>query len=426
MPAVKYQVRGKSNPSKLTVRFIVDKDTDYRLTIPLSINPKYFNNKNGKVRQIAEFEDKINVQQQLDDFQNFVLKEFNNSLSQNTNYNSSWLKEKIDTHFKLVKKTDNSFLINYCDFYLDNLKNKRNDRTDNKGSSKATITKYTTIKKKLESFEKFSRTKYRIQDVDLSFRDKFLDYLIDVEKLGRNTTGRYLGCLKTIVIDAEYNGINVNRDIKQIKGFNVEADKIFLTPEELETIINTPFEDEKLRDARDLLYMGCYLGQRVSDLMRLHHAKIENKGSIGVITITQKKTKKTVGIPILPPVDKVLERRLGKFPKPFSENLNSSSATFNKLIKTVCKDAGLSSEVLGSRINPENNRKEKGMFPKYQLVTSHICRRSFATNFYAKMPTALIIRVTGHSTEREMLNYIAKPPIDFAEEMARYFNKIEF
>ena len=77
-------------------------------------------------------------------------------------------------------------------------------------------------------------------------------------------------------------------------------------------------------------------------------------------------------------------------------------------------------------MNPETNRKEKGMYPKYELVTSHICRRSFATNFYAKMPTALIIRVTGHSTEREMLNYIAKPPIDFAEEMARYFNQIEF
>ena len=35
-------------------------------------------------------------------------------------------------------------------------------------------------------------------------------------------------------------------------------------------------------------------------------------------------------------------------------------------------------------------RKENGIFEKWELVTSHIGRRSFATNNYGKIPTSLI------------------------------------
>ena len=44
--------------------------------------------------------------------------------------------------------------------------------------------------------------------------------------------------------------------------------------------------------------------------------------------------------------------------------------------------------------------------PKYELIGSHIGRRSFATNYYGKIPTALIMSVTGHLTESSFLMYI--------------------
>ena len=40
------------------------------------------------------------------------------------------------------------------------------------------------------------------------------------------------------------------------------------------------------------------------------------------------------------------------------------------------------------------------------MVSSHIGRRSFATNYYGKMPTALIQAITGHKTESSFLLYI--------------------
>ena len=91
-------------------------------------------------------------------------------------------------------------------------------------------------------------------------------------------------------------------------------------------------------------------------------------------------------------------------------------------IKDVCQEAKLNETISGARINPETSRKENGDFQKWQLVTSHICRRSFATNYYGDIPTGLLLNVTGHSTEKEFLNYIGKTPIDYAQQMAIYWN----
>lgn len=66
-------------------------------------------------------------------------------------------------------------------------------------------------------------------------------------------------------------------------------------------------------------------------------------------------------------------------------------------------------------------RMEVGNYKKYELVTSHIGRRSFATNFYGTIPTTYLIYVTGHSTESMFLNYIGKSNKDLAMELTKYF-----
>ncbi|HHT22615.1 MAG TPA: hypothetical protein GXZ87_04795 [Bacteroidales bacterium] len=61
-------------------------------------------------------------------------------------------------------------------------------------------------------------------------------------------------------------------------------------------------------------------------------------------------------------------------------------------------------------------RKEVGIYPKWQLITSHVGRRSFATNFYGKLPTSFIKDITGHGTEAMLLKYIGKTSKDTAVE----------
>ena len=66
-------------------------------------------------------------------------------------------------------------------------------------------------------------------------------------------------------------------------------------------------------------------------------------------------------------------------------------------------------------------RKESGIYPKYELITSQVGRRSFATNNYGKIPTPLLMNVTGHSTETMFLEYIGKTATDKAIQLAEYF-----
>ena len=61
------------------------------------------------------------------------------------------------------------------------------------------------------------------------------------------------------------------------------------------------------------------------------------------------------------------------------------------------------------------------MYSKNELVTSHIGRRSFATNNYGKIPTPLLMSATGHTTEKMFLEYIGKTETDRAMQLAEYF-----
>ena len=45
----------------------------------------------------------------------------------------------------------------------------------------------------------------------------------------------------------------------------------------------------------------------------------------------------------------------------------------------------------------------------------------FATNYYGHVPTPFLMEITGHSREKDFLNYIGEKPIDYAEQMLKYW-----
>ena len=79
---------------------------------------------------------------------------------------------------------------------------------------------------------------------------------------------------------------------------------------------------------------------------------------------------------------------------------------FNKQIKMICKIAGISEVVHGFKNNPKTRRKEVVKAPKYEFVTSHIMRRSFASNYYGKIETPMLMNISGHKKESTFLTYI--------------------
>ena len=119
-----------------------------------------------------------------------------------------------------------------------------------------------------------------------------------------------------------------------------------------------------------------------------------------------------------PHVAEVIDRLEG-FPRPIS------LAKFNDYIKTVCKKAGLTYSEYGTRQNPNTHLKETGDFEKWELIKSHTCRRSFATNHYNKMTNKQIMAVTGHATEKMLLNYIGETEVEHVDDYMTLWNDLE-
>jgi predicted nucleic-acid-binding Zn-ribbon protein len=145
------------------------------------------------------------------------------------------------------------------------------------------------------------------------------------------------------------------------------------------------------------------------------------------IEFTQQKTNAKMKIPLLRKVQDILAKRNGDFPRKISD------VKYNLYIKEVCKIAEINEmlyngkTVTTKRADDTNmTRKVFGEFPKHELVTSHIGRKSFASNFYEKIPTTYLLNFTGHTTERQLLNYINKTDVEKAKSTAKIFNSLGY
>ena len=98
---------------------------------------------------------------------------------------------------------------------------------------------------------------------------------------------------------------------------------------------------------------------------------------------------------------------------------------FNDYLKEVCEIAGIDTPTNGKRYDTDLEYYVSGLYPKHELVSSHICRRSFATNSYGKIPTAIIMRLTGHASEAMLLKYIGLSENEGAEMADEYFEKLD-
>jgi len=103
-------------------------------------------------------------------------------------------------------------------------------------------------------------------------------------------------------------------------------------------------------------------------------------------------------------------------------------------IKEVAKLANLNELTDGGKMMPVeikgySNSKEivyrkiAGNYPKHDLITSHCCRRTFATFHYGKLDTLTIMSVTGHKSEKQFLAYVKIKPKQHAIAMKNMWNK---
>ena len=272
------------------------------------------------------------------------------------------------------------------------------------------IKDYRSLKKHLKAFEKHKRIKISFDSFGFAFYQQFVNYLTYKAVkpngeigLATNTVGKQIKNLKAFLNHCFKHEIVERFDLSNFKTLYEEVDKIYLSEEEIQKIYDKDFsENPELEESRDLFVLGCYLGLRFSDLIRLRPEMIEGE----MIRIRMSKTGTTVVIPLHTISKEIINKYDGNFPKVVN------SMKFNSDIKEIGRIADINNHVLTS--HKRGIEKIDTIYQKYELITSHTCRRSFCTNQYlAGVPTVFLMKISGHKTERAFLRYIK---ID--EEMA--------
>ena len=416
MASVNFLYRSTKEKSNLNLRLLFrnnGKDYVFGAKTNIEISKYYWSKQHKKKSKDIDITNKqTDINNELNKIENYVLNAFN-SVNIET-INKEWLQTQIDYYYNPPKqeKSIPTDLINYIDFYI----NYRKHELKN-----ASVKKFNVIKNKIIRFEKYRKKQILIKEVNDSFKNEFVIYCKN-EIYSQNTIQRELAIIKTFCKHARFLGIETHPQLDSLRLDKAKVEKIYLTFEDLTKIENISKNQltDSLDNAKDWLIISCYTGQRISDFMKFTDEQIRIEEGEHLIEFTQMKTGKNMTVPLHPKVLEILKKRNGKFPYRISDQ------KYNDFIKTVCGLAKINELIKGSKLvetekDSKVYRKQSGTYKKYDLVTSHIGRRSFATNFYGKIPTTFLINMTNHSSEAMFLNYIGKSNKDLAKETFKYF-----
>jgi len=416
MASVNFLYRSAKEKSNLVLRLLYrheGKDYVFGAKTQFEVEKTYWIKQHKKRSKDIEVTNKqTEVNNELNRLENHVLNVFN-SLSIES-INKEWLQAQIEYYYNPPKQARNipTNLVDYITYYIEYRKH------EIKNSSQK---KFNVIKNKLKRFEKYRKKQIFINEVNDSFKNEFVSYCKE-QLYSQNTIQRELAIIKTFCKHGRFLGLETHPQLDSLRLDKAKVEKIYLSFEDLTKIENIAKEEltDSLDNAKDWLIISCYIGQRISDFMHFTDKQIRIEEGKHLLEFTQKKTNKLTTIPLHPKVLEILSKRNGRFPYPISDQ------KYNDYIKVVCELAGLNQLVIGSKLEETELgnkifRKKTGTYKKHELVTSHIGRRSFATNFYGKIPTTFLINITNHSSEAMFLNYIGKSNKDLAKETFKYF-----
>lgn len=308
----------------------------------------------------------------------------------------------------LAKKQKADYFTDYLQVYIARYEPVR---------SKITINHYRTVLNKLLAFERQTRRRLSFADIDINFYNRLQTWIYD-----KGYSDNYFGSLIKVIKQVYREARDVDRlhDLNGTahKGFITvakESDPIFLTMEELlrlhhlrftkQLILNEWPELSKDQDinsriatcelVKNRFLIGAFSGLRVSDFSRLGEMDIVD----GLIMLRTRKTDTPIVVPVHPVIREILDSG-------FDLKKTISDQKMNMYIKRLAKMAEIDDKVA--------IREYRGGLAvmrcteKYNLVSTHTARRSFATNLHkAKdVPLAAIAKALGHYKITTTMRYL--------------------
>lgn len=424
-----FVLKSKSELSSIYVRFWDSNRIDQKTRTGLIVKFSNWSKSKEQVKSIIITPEKDLINSSLRKISDYLLEQYNTDYINQKYINKNWLQDNIKNYFGKADKTE-LHKIYFTEWVQKFIDESPTHLYKGQPVKKRTIQHYQTTKYKLDGYEKHYNTKLRFQDIGLEFYRNFLFYCQNIEKINNNTIGGYVINIKKWckIIDIEGLPINPQYRHSEFSSISNATKDVYLTEEEINKVFNHDFsKSERLGNTRDNFIFGLRTGLRISDFLSL-----EKYNFVGdYIEIVTKKTAHPVVIPMHQQIKDILAKRNGELPKQISD------AKFNEYVKEVCKAVKLEEMIEGAKmivkteedkffpdisvISKNKSRKVYSSYPKHELITSHTCRRSFASNLYGQLPNATIMAITGHKTETQFLKYIKITPRENAEKLKEFW-----
>lgn len=265
---------------------------------------------------------------------------------------------------------------------------------------KGTWAIYQTCCFALQDFASERRAPLTYDAINAAFFPDFKRWLYARRNISISYAAKLISTLRTLMREAQRRGYHSNQAYQFFSIKKVRTNKLTLSFEELEALYALDLSgNPRLEKVRDLFLIGAYTGLRFSDFSRIRPEHVERVGSSKILSITAQKTGQEISVPLLPIPAALLEKYGYHAPEISNQKLND-------YLKELGQLAGLTDKMIFT--NTAGGVRREEVLPKWEKLTSHCARRSFATNFYRSglIPIGELRQITGHATETQFLEYV--------------------
>ena len=279
---------------------------------------------------------------------------------------------------------------------------------------------YKNLVTNLSSYLKRKRRSADFEEINLVWFKEFQRYLSERD-LSANYINRLGKAFKTTWKEAILAGHAKDRSLldAELTTAAKSGSAVYLTAEEIKTLISTKYSTERLSKARDLLVFACLTGLRYVDwkAVNLHSCPVQQVGSFEFMQIVQSKTKVVFHIPLLHPARAILDRYDGQLPV-------ISDQKAREYAREAAQEAGINGKVTISK--QFTGRISVNHYEKWERIGTHTGRRSFTSLLRsAGMPEHLVTLLKGGQDKSLNSQYDQRPFEALALDLLPYLEKIE-
>lgn len=418
MSQIRFNLKSPAKTRSLIVIIFRHRGEKAVLSTGQVINPKYWDKEDMKAKGGVGYPESMNINHVLNTFRRISLaaiaeltRESDSPIGFSVNDVKQRILEKITipSGTNTIHEVNENGLVSLIDAFIVDVRDRRKHKP-------STIQGYSSLKRLIISYSKGDDLS--LNSLDRDFYKNFQQWMFS-NNLASNYVQKQWTRLKTVIRYGVDEGLLGNQDsiFRSLPVKKVDTDHIYLTDEEIENLEKLDLnENPRLARIRDIFLVGAFTGLRFCDLIRLDTSHIKKEKDSKIIRMVMKKTNREVVIPCKPIVSDILTKYGGKMPQ-------ISEVNYNRYLKELGSFAGLDEET--KMRTYKGGQMKSTSLKKWERLTSHTARRSFATNLFKQEVSPVVIqKMTGHTNTKVLMAYIKMDGDESAIKMAghAFFN----